>query len=292
LYHYHSLDFVAWGARLRRRLGRPVIFDCREDYDGYVRQRRGIPNVLRPLLSRVVRRQLRLAASYCDAIIVADQGTAKLFSPRARPAVVLHNFPRLDLFPKTELPRDRRYDLVYHGTLPKYHLEACLAIDDALMKRGYHLQWRLIGLIPEADWLTVELVRRGVRDRFSISGLVPHEQIAHEVIQAKIGIIPLPRLPKFEHNIPQKLFEFMALQLPVVLSDLPPSRPFVGDGGCALSVPPDDYRAYADAIIRLIEDPGLRQRMGAEGRKRVEQVNNWEHESRKLVDLYRELLGA
>jgi glycosyltransferase involved in cell wall biosynthesis len=84
----------------------------------------------------------------------------------------------------------------------------------------------------------------------------------------------------------------MALQLPVVLSDLPPSRPFVGDGGCALSVPPDDHRAYADAIIRLIEDPGLRLRMGAEGRRRVEQVNNWEHESRKLIELYRELLGA
>jgi hypothetical protein len=184
LYHYHSLDFVAWGARLRRRLGRPVIFDCREDYDGYVRQRRGIPNVLRPLLARVVRHQLRLAASSCDAIIVADPGTARLLQPRARPAVVLHNFPRLDLFPKMEPSRDRRYDLVYHGTLPKYHLEACLAIDDALIKRGYRLQWRLIGLIPEMDWLMAELTRRGVRDRFSVSGLVPHNQVASEVIQA------------------------------------------------------------------------------------------------------------
>jgi glycosyltransferase involved in cell wall biosynthesis len=141
-------------------------------------------------------------------------------------------------------------------------------------------------------WLTDELDRRGVRDRFSISGLVPHDQIAREVIKAKIGIIPLPRLPKFERNIPQKLFEFMALQMPVVLSDLPPSRPFVGDSACAITVPPDDYRAYADAIIRLLGDPALRQRMGAEGRKRVEQVLNWEHESRKLIDLYRELLGA
>ena len=293
LYHYHSLEFIMWGRRLRRLSGRPVIFDCREDFEGYARQRRGIPDILRRPLARFVRNQLRVAAHYCDAIIVADRGTANMLRPYARRLLVLHNFPRLDLFLDGQAAsRDKPYDIVYHGTIPKYHLEVCLAVDAALMERGRPVRWRLIGNIPERDWLFEELTRRGIQERFYVTGLIPHDQIAEEVRKAKLGIIPLPDLPKFQNNLPQKLFEFMALGMPVVLSDLPPSRPFVGDGGCAIMVPPGDHSAYADAIIKLLDDPDLCRKMGAEGRRRVEQEYNWEKESQKLLDLYTELLGA
>ncbi|MGH8056900.1 MAG: glycosyltransferase, partial [Candidatus Entotheonellia bacterium] len=172
-------------------------------------------------------------------------------------------------------------------------LEACLGIDAALVKRGYQVRWRLISkAIPESAWFTQTLAARGIQERFRLDGLIPHDQIAQEVVSAKVGLIPLPDLPKFRNNIPRKLFEFMALGMPVVLSDLAPSRPFVGDGVCALLVLPGDYDAYAEAIIRLLDDPELRCKMGAEGRRRVEQVYNWEQESHKLLDLYAELLGT
>lgn len=293
LYHYHSLEFIPWGKRLRHASGRPVIFDCREDYEGYARQRRGIPRIVRGPLARLIRRQLRLAARSSDAVIVADHGTASVLRPYARRLLVLHNFPRLELFPLRHLPADdQRYDLVYHGSVPKYHLEVCLAIDATLMQRGYKVRWRFIGYMPEKEWLLGELARRGITERFTISGPIPHDQIAAEVRKAKIGLIPLPNLPKFHKNVPQKLFEFMALRMPVVMSDLPPSRPFVGDGACAVMVPADDHRAYADAVIRLLQNPELRMAMGAEGRKRVEQKYNWDNESQKLVALYAELLCA
>jgi glycosyltransferase involved in cell wall biosynthesis len=263
-----------------------------EDFEGYVRQRRGIPDLLRRPLALFVRQQLRLAARTCNAVIVADQGTAHMLQPYARRLLVLHNFPQLALFSHPQLPlANKPHDIVYHGSIPKYHLEVCLAIDNVLVERGYHLQWRFIGQIPELDWLTHELTQRGISKRFCLSGLIPHDQIAREICKAKIGIIPLPSLPKFQHNIPQKLFEFMALGMPVVLSDLPPSRPFVGDNVCAFMVPPDDYGAYADAIIRLLNDPALCQQMGTEGRRRVEQEYHWENEAQKLIGLYMELLS-
>ena len=107
---------------------------------------------------------------------------------------------------------------------------------------------------------------------------------------ARIGFIPLPDVPKYRENIPTKLFEFMALGMPVVMSDLAASRPFVGDGECAIMVPTGDYGAYGDAILRLLEDPELCQRMGAEGKRRVRDQYNWKKEAPKLIDLYRELL--
>jgi glycosyltransferase involved in cell wall biosynthesis len=291
LYHFHSVEFIPWGCALSRLSKRPIVFDCREDFESYARQRRGVPSLVRPILAHLVRTQLRLAARKCDAIIVADQGTARLFQPYARRVVVLHNFPRLDLFPAHPLPvADKPYDIVYRGSIPKYHLDGCLNIDAALVDRGTHALWRLIGKMPEADWFRDELARRGISDRFMISGMMPHSQVATEVRKAKIGIIPLPDLPKFRNNIPRKLFEFMALGIPTVLSDLPPSRPFISDGSCGFMVAPNDYAAYAEAIIRLLRDPQLQLKMGAEGRKRIEKQFNWEREFPKLLALYEELL--
>ena len=293
LFHYHGLEFTLWGKRLRRVSGRPVIFDCREDYEGYARQRRGIPKMLRPFLARLVRAQLRNAARSADATVVADQGTADLLSPYARRLVIVHNFPRVELFDNGQpAPADKPYDIVLHGSLPKYHLEVCLSIDAALIERGYRVHWLLMGKTPEMKWLTQELTRRGITERFHLKDFIPHREVAGELSKAKVGIIPLPNLPKFQNNIPQKLFEFMALGIPVVLSDLPPSRPFVGDGRSAIMVAPGDHGAYADALIRLLKSPRLRDEMGREGRKRVMEEYNWEKESQKLLSLYRELLPA
>lgn len=293
LYQYYAPEFILWAKRLRRLSTCPIVFDCMEDYEGYALHRRGIPHVLRKPLAAFVRRQLRLAAQSCDAMVTADEGTARLLRPHARRVVVLHNFPPLSLFPASLAnSAEKIYDIVYHGSLPRYHLDACLAIDAALVQRGHRVRWRLIGHIPEYAWFTRELVSRGIHERFCLGGYIPHDQVAQEVSKARIGIIPLPQLPKFLHNIPQKLFEFMALQMPVVLSDLPPCRPFVGDGACAMLVPPDNYDAYAEAIITLLKDTTLCQQMGAEGRRRVEQEYNWEKEAGKLLGLYKELVDS
>lgn len=291
LVHYHAPEFIWWGRKLRKLLGCPLIFDCMEDFEGYARQRRGIPNYLRPLLIYLVRWQLQIAMQSCDAIIVADEGTAKIFRPYARRVIVLHNFPQLSLFSNPqEESQGKLYDIAYHGSMPKYHLQEFLGIDEILLSRGYRLRWRLIGRMVEKDWFLQELKRRSCEERFVISELIPHDKIANEVRKAKIGIIPLPDLPKFQNNIPQKLFEYMALRMPVVMSDLPPSRPFVGDKRCAIMVPPGNYSAYADAITQLMEEPSLCEQMGAEGQKLFEQKYNWEIESKKLLNLYSKVL--
>lgn len=294
MFAFYAPEFISWGVRLRRATGKPVIFDCMEDFEGYALQRRGIPAALRRPLAMFTRIQLRHAARNLDAIVVSDAGTGALLRPFARRVEVVHNFPQLEHFPDPgERPDEQRpFDLTYHGSIPRYHLEMIFAIDDVLVARGRRLRWRFLGRMAEEAWFRAEVARRDAAARIIFSGQVPHEHVAAEVVQARIGIIPLPGLPKFQHNIPQKLFEFMALRMPVVLSDLPPSRPFVGDARCALMVDPADPSAYASAIEQLLDNPQLRRQMGAEGRRRVEREYSWEQESQKLLSLYAELLPA
>lgn len=293
VYHLHDPELIPLGLWLKAATRARVVFDCHENNTAYLAQKRHLRPALRRTLTLGMGAIERLAARGLDAIITADDGVAELYRRRfgARSVTTIHNFPQLDLFLAQPPADDQPYDLVYHGSIPRYHLEVSFAVAEELRRRGVRLRWLFFGKCPEHAWAARELRRRGLDADFTIDpAMIPHEQVAARVRQARIGFIPLPDLPKFQHNIPTKLFEFMALGMPAVLSDLPPSRPFVGDGAAALMVPPDNPAAYADAIMRLLGDPALRRAMGAEGRRRVIERYNWQRESEKLLDLYRMLI--
>ncbi|MGE0722966.1 MAG: glycosyltransferase family 4 protein [Alphaproteobacteria bacterium] len=78
-------------------------------------------------------------------------------------------------------------------------------------------------------------------------------------------------MPTRDDLFPMAVAEALAAGLPVVASDLPPIREAMADGAHGLLVPPDDPPALAAAIARLRDDPPLRARLGAAGRRLAEE---------------------
>lgn len=66
----------------------------------------------------------------------------------------------------------------------------------------------------------------------------------------------------------------------------------VVDGETGLIVPPRDPAAMADAIVRLLEDPALRARMGAAGLARVRSDFSAERMAQQTAQTYERLLGS
>jgi glycosyltransferase involved in cell wall biosynthesis len=291
LYHFHDPELIVAGLEIKKQTKARVIYDCHEDNVSYMLQKKYIPTPIRGLLAAAIRHQELKASKMLDAIVTADEEMRRYFLQKGANRVVrVDNFPRLDLFLEQENDILPKYDIVYHGSIPKYHLETCFAVDTELVKRGLELKWLFIGKYSDLDWAKDEIKKKKAENRITLKGVVQHESISRWVRLGRIGIIPLPNYPKFKRNVPTKLFEFMALNMPVVLSDLPPSRPFVGDGKCAIMVNPDSPAEYADAISYLITHPNRCTEMGQEGRRRVVSNYNWEIAFSKLLNLYQELL--
>lgn len=74
-------------------------------------------------------------------------------------------------------------------------------------------------------------------------------------------------LPSYREGLPRSLIEGAACGRPIVTTDVPGCREAVVDGSTGLLVPAENGSALADAIQRMVTDPGLRQRMGAAGRQ-------------------------
>ncbi len=85
------------------------------------------------------------------------------------------------------------------------------------------------------------------------------------------------------------LLEAMACGTPMVLADNPGFRSVIGDSEAALLLPHDDGPAWAEAVIRLIEDPARRQAMSAAGLARVQRFA-WPRVTDEILEVYQRVV--
>lgn len=116
-------------------------------------------------------------------------------------------------------------------------------------------------------------------------GTVPHESIPDILSSLDVVVAPYPDLNDFYFS-PLKVYEYMAAGKAIVASSIGQIRQILTDGVNALLVPPGDKRALADALLRLQNDPGLRQRLGGAARHQAEQHHSWISRMNHVSDLF------
>lgn len=101
-----------------------------------------------------------------------------------------------------------------------------------------------------------------------------------------IFVVPRNDLLVTRAVTPLKPVEAMAMERPVVASDLPALREIVSDGITGILVPPADPEKLANAIEVLVDDAALRSRMGKAGRELVLLNRTWSGSVKASLDLY------
>ncbi len=79
--------------------------------------------------------------------------------------------------------------------------------------------------------------------------------------------------------------EASASGLPVVAARSGGAAEAMIENETGLLVPPDDPPALTKAILRLLNDSGMRDRMGRAGRRWVESEMNWDRAGRQMISI-------
>ena len=85
--------------------------------------------------------------------------------------------------------------------------------------------------------------------------------------------------------MPNKLFEYTMAGLPVIASNYPDLGTFVTENHMGITCDPESPVSIADAVHVLLADPKLRNEL-ASGAKVARDTFNWQHEQKKLLDIY------
>jgi len=189
--------------------------------------------------------------------------------------------------PEPELRRGHDHLLVYIGVMgPQDGVDLALRT----MHHIVHVRGRadvaltLIGdgdAGPELRRLAVEL---DLGEHVHFTGRAPDDLVKRVMSTADIGLSPDPKNPLNDVSTMNKTMEYMAYELPVVAFDLVETKVSAADA--ALYATPNEIDAYADLVLELLDDDVRRKQMGAAGRRRVEDVLAWEHQTGPYVAVH------
>ena len=150
--------------------------------------------------------------------------------------------------------------------------------------RRFHLL--LIGQGPFVPKVRAQVEASGLGDRISTLGFV-------DDLPATMAVLDVALYSALESDgMSRVLFEYLAAGVPVVASRVGVVPEILEDGRTALLVPPGEPEPLADAIARLLDDPGRRREIGAAGAALVRARYSGARLAEQLTALYLSLAVA
>ncbi|MGN0711636.1 MAG: glycosyltransferase [Anaerovoracaceae bacterium] len=92
-----------------------------------------------------------------------------------------------------------------------------------------------------------------------------------------------------DDNLPTKVYEYMAVGLPSVISDTKHAREVNAKYNCFELVDPENTEEIAAAIKSIVDNPQRQFQMSENGRNAIKNELNWDIEAEKLIKLYSEI---
>jgi len=191
----------------------------------------------------------------------------------------------------------------------KYHLEdkevICFAgslhqewqgIDDLLKSA------KIISSIkPSVRFLIIgntegqEEILKSASDNVIFTGRIEHIKVPTYLAAADILVAPYKLEEVFKdigfYNSPVKLFEYMAMGKPIIASNIGQLGEILEHGKTGLLIEPGNYKELTEYILTLLEDEQLKRKLGKNARSEVEKKYTWEHNARRIMEIYNEVLG-
>ncbi len=293
-----DLPLAPLGILLGRRAGLPVIADLAEPYPDSLRSQRHFQP--RRLWDFVVRspaladRVERWVLPRIDrALVVCPEAGVRLerrgLSPDRWTEVgntpVLDRFvPRGDPAPDAEEFSDR-FLLVFTGLLAgdrglDVALDAMALLRERSSRRFGML---IIGEGPMRAHLERQCRSLSLETDVRFKGWIDQVRVPDYMIHAEAGLLPFRNCPHINSTLANKLFDYMALGLPVIAADVPPMRRVLAETNAGVTFRSGDARSLADVIERLADDPERRRAFGEAGRRATRETYNWGLDAKRLL---------
>ena len=194
--------------------------------------------------------------------------------------------------PDEKLKKGKRYLIGYVGVMGRQEgidllLQAARTLVFDLGRKDVH--FGLVGGGTSLDEMQKLAHELGLSEYVTFTGRVPDVQMLAMLNTADICVNPDVANPMNDISTMNKVMEYMALGKPMVQFDLTEGRYSAQEA--SLYARRNDPADFAAKIAELIDDPQKRARMGAFGRRRVQEALEWRYEVPKLLAAYATLFA-
>jgi len=159
-----------------------------------------------------------------------------------------------------------------------------------LVDRGVGpLKYRIVGsgnvrnYVEPLKALTADL---GLEEVVEFEPYPPADELPRTLAACDIGVCSYHLNELTHQTLPGKLFEFMAVGLPILSSARRPVVRILEEENCGVVYPSRDPQSIADTLLPLIESASLRGKMGRRGVEAIQNTYNASHNAEVLEEVF------
>jgi len=297
--HVHDLPLAPLGISAGKKLKIPVIYDMHENYPAVMeiwRRKSLVYSTIRnPKFARWLDRHCQKQAD--RIIVVIDEQRDNLVAQGidATKIYVVSNTVDLerihDLKPDPAIVAKYKdyFTLLYFGGFSRDRdLETPILGMQQLIHTIPNIKMVLVG--SDASDYAAELralvVENQLENYIEFIDWVPFDRVASYIAAADVGIDPRPDYLCNNTTIPHKIFQYMALGLPLVVSDAKPMARIIREAQSGEVFKSKDPAAFTEAVKTVFQ---AKTKYGQNGRKIIHEKYNWQNSSLQLLKLYQSL---
>jgi len=286
--HANDLSALIPAYAAKRKLNCYIVYDSHEIcVENYITKRNALlAFFMRKLEAYIVRR--------VDLMICVSNAAADYFANAYRinrPMVITNCSPAKAIIDPEYIQRSPGFEILNHGQFYKGRgydimVQACP------MLKAYpeiKLAIRGFGRMEKQLRDTVEMLEN--KEQFIFYPPVTVQELIQFASKSHVGVaITEPICLNFKLSVSNKLFEYAAAGLPVIMSDIPEHRYLNEKYNFGIIISENSPVEFAKAVIELYNNPQLYEKLRNNAIKMSKEVN-WESEFHRLVEEERNMLS-
>lgn len=287
IYHFHDPELIFIGGILKL-FGKKVIYDVHEDVPLQILNKDWLGNLFtRKIIANIFNSIEKWFAKKYDGIVTVTLDIVNKFNMNKN-TILLSNFPVVSLINKAEYANVKKDNivLIYAGGLTKIRGIKEL-IQTVELLNGQAELW-LLGKWESEDFKD-ECTNLGGWQNTRYLGVKPMDEVYLYMKMADIGMCTLYPTKNYLNSWPVKAFEYMACEIPIIMSNFPYWMEKFKNS--AIFCNPKSPEDIAQAVKSILDHKDLALEIKKKNKVLVQTIYSWEAESRKLIELYRKIIG-
>ena len=290
--HLHEGALVGKIYKKFRRI--PLVFDFQGSLTGELVDHNFLKR--KSFAFKFIRKVEKSINSSADAIVVSSANSANLLKEEldvkkdkifvVQDGVDVNEFKMhkdtADLKRKLNLPLNKKI-VVYLGLLNRYQgIDCLLEAISYLVKKNQNVHFLIMGY-PDVEKYKEIARKKKTSHTVTFTGRIDYKQASQYLSLGNVAVSP--KISKTESN--GKLYNYMAVGLPIVVFDTPVNREILGELGIYAKL--GDPVSLAERLERILSNDNLAKDLREKLRQKAVDAYSWQATGKKLMDVYQKL---
>lgn len=295
--HIHDLPLISVVLKLKAKFHFKAILDLHENWPVLMKMAAfssKFPVNLFFSYSKWVKYELKWVKRADGVISVIEEAKERLIKIGANEekTIVVSNTIHLDSFILPDKrQKSKTFSMLYSGGVNEHRgLQIVLQAISKAKESGIIINMNIVGGGNYMGVLKKLAMDLGISSQFNDIGWKSFQEMMEEIVSADLLIIPHLKSEHTDATIPNKLFQYMYVQKPLLVSNCNPLKRIVENENAGMVYKNDDANDLAKKLVMIHDNYEHYLDLSIQNKRKIEEKYNWRVEEDQLIKFYETLV--